>query len=43
MAQPSPIDIGERLGVLKDYPTPPNRTSSYAPTWITGMVRRQAI
>lgn len=36
------IDIGERLEVLKDYPTPPNCTSPYAPTWITEMVNRQA-
>jgi 3-methyladenine DNA glycosylase AlkD len=35
------IDIGERLGVLKDYPTPPNCTSPYAPIWINEMVRRQ--
>ena len=35
------IDIGERLEVLKDYPTPPNCTSPYAPIWITEMVRRQ--
>jgi 3-methyladenine DNA glycosylase AlkD len=35
------IDIGERLEVLKDYPTPPNCTSPFAPTWITEMVRRQ--
>jgi len=35
------IDIGERLEVLKDYPTPPNCTSPYAPTWIGEMVRRQ--
>ena len=35
------IDIGERLQVLKDYPTPPNCTSPFAPTWITEMVRRQ--
>ena len=33
--------IGERLGVLRDYPTPPNCTSPYAPIWITEMVRRQ--
>jgi len=33
--------IGERLEVLKDYPTPPNCTSPYAPIWITEMVRRQ--
>ena len=35
------IDIGERLEVLKDYPTPPNCTSPYAPIWITEIVRRQ--
>ena len=35
------IDIGERLEVLKDYPTPPNCTSPFAPMWITEMVRRQ--
>ncbi|SDK91871.1 DNA alkylation repair protein [Arthrobacter sp. ok362] len=35
------IDVGERLEVLKDYPTPPNCTSPFAPTWITEMVRRR--
>jgi 3-methyladenine DNA glycosylase AlkD len=35
------IAIGERLEVLKDYPTAPNCTSPFAPTWITEMVRRQ--
>lgn len=35
------IGIGERLQVLKDYPTPPNCTSPFAPIWITEMVRRQ--
>lgn len=35
------IDIGERLEVLKDYPTPPNCTSPFAPTWIAEIVRRQ--
>src|SRR5918994_120832 len=35
------LDIGERLQVLKDYPTPPNCTSPFAPIWITEMVRRQ--
>ena len=35
------IDIGERLAVLKDYPTSPGCTSPYAPTWITEMARRQ--
>ena len=33
--------IGERLEVLKDYPTPPNCTSPYAPLWIAEIVRRQ--
>jgi 3-methyladenine DNA glycosylase AlkD len=37
------LDIGERLQVLKDYPTPPNCTSPYAPIWITEMVRRSAV
>ena len=35
------LDIGERLQVLKDYPTPPGCTSPFAPVWITEMVRRQ--
>lgn len=35
------VAIGERLDVLKDYPTPPNCTSPFAPTWIAEMVRRQ--
>lgn len=35
------IDIGERLEVLKDYPTPPNCTSPFAPIWINEIVRRQ--
>ena len=35
------IEIGERLEVLKDYPTPPGCTSPFAPTWITEIVRRQ--
>lgn len=35
------VDIGERLEVLKDYPTPPNCTSPFAPLWIAEMVRRQ--
>ena len=35
------LEIGERLEVLKDYPTPPNCTSPYAPAWIAEMVRRQ--
>lgn len=35
------LDIGERLEVLKDYPTPRGCTSPYAPAWIGEMVRRQ--
>ncbi|MER6314173.1 DNA alkylation repair protein [Streptomyces sp. NPDC001581] len=35
------LDIGERLEVLKDYPTSPGCTSPFAPAWITEMVRRQ--
>jgi 3-methyladenine DNA glycosylase AlkD len=35
------LDIGERLEVLKDYPTPPNCTSPFAPSWINEMVRRK--
>ena len=35
------LDIGERLEVLKDYPTPPNCTSPFAPIWITEMVKRR--
>lgn len=35
------VDIGERLEVLKDYPTSPGCTSPFAPTWIAEMVRRQ--
>ncbi|MBD0842890.1 DNA alkylation repair protein [Streptomyces sp. TRM68416] len=35
------LGIGERLQVLKDYPTSPGCTSPYAPVWITEMVRRK--
>ena len=35
------IEIGERLEVLKDYPTPPGCTSPFAPVWITEVVRRK--
>ena len=35
------LDIGERLRVLEDYPTPPNCTSPYAPILITVVVRRR--
>lgn len=36
------VSIGERLGILKDYPTPKNCTSPYAPAWIAEMVSRQS-
>lgn len=36
------LDIGERLEVLKDYPTSPGCTSPFAPVWIDEMVRRRA-
>jgi 3-methyladenine DNA glycosylase AlkD len=39
--RPRAIDIGVRLEVLKDYPTPPGCTSPFAPIWIAEMVRRQ--
>lgn len=35
------IAIGERLGVFKDYPTPPGCTSPFAPVWITSIVSRR--
>lgn len=35
------LGIGERLQVLKDYPTSPGCTSPFAPIWITEMVRRR--
>jgi 3-methyladenine DNA glycosylase AlkD len=35
------LDIGERLQVLRDYPTSPGCTSPFAPSWINEMVRRQ--
>lgn len=38
--RPRAIDIGERLEVLKDYPTPPGCTSPYAPIWIAEMSKR---
>ncbi|MDF1487194.1 DNA alkylation repair protein [Tessaracoccus caeni] len=36
------VGIGERLEVLKDYPTPPNCTSPFAPLAIAELVRRKA-
>ncbi|MEU7317754.1 DNA alkylation repair protein [Streptomyces sp. NPDC007083] len=35
------LDIGERLQVLREYPTSPGCTSPFAPTWITEIVRRR--
>ncbi len=35
------LEIGERLEVLKDYPTSPGCTSPFAPSWINEMVRRR--
>jgi 3-methyladenine DNA glycosylase AlkD len=35
------LEIGEALGVYRDYPTPKGCTSPFAPAWITEMVRRQ--
>jgi 3-methyladenine DNA glycosylase AlkD len=35
------VAIGERLEVLKDYPTSPGCTSPFAPTWIAEIVRRR--
>lgn len=35
------VEIGERLGVYRDYPTPKGCTSPFAPIWIREMVRRQ--
>lgn len=34
------IDLGERLGIYRDYPTPKGCTSPFAPLWIAEMVRR---
>jgi len=39
--RPRALAVGERLAVLKDYPTSPGCTSPYAPIWINEMVRRQ--
>ena len=36
------IAIGEKLGVLRDYPVSKGCVSPYAPIWITEMVRRNA-
>ncbi|MFF3063815.1 DNA alkylation repair protein [Oerskovia sp. NPDC057915] len=41
--RPRAVAIGERLEVLKDYPTPPGCTSPFAPTWIAEIVRRRTL
>ena len=35
------LEIGERLGILRDYPVSKGCTSPFAPIWINEMVRRQ--
>lgn len=35
------IDIGQALGVYRDYPTPKGCTSPFAPIWIKAIVDRQ--
>lgn len=40
--RPRALEIGERLEVLKDYPTAAGCISPFAPIWITEMVKRQA-
>jgi len=35
------INIGETLGVFRDYPVPKGCTSPFAPIWIEEMVKRQ--
>jgi 3-methyladenine DNA glycosylase AlkD len=35
------IDIGERLGIYRDYPVSKGCTSPFAPIWINEMVKRQ--
>lgn len=39
--RPRALEMGERLGVLRDYPTPPNCTSPFVPEWIGEIVRRR--
>jgi len=36
------LEIGERIGAYRDYPTPKGCTSPFAPIWIEAMVKRQA-
>jgi 3-methyladenine DNA glycosylase AlkD len=35
------IDIGEKLGIYRDYPVSKGCTSPFAPIWITEMVKRK--
>jgi 3-methyladenine DNA glycosylase AlkD len=35
------LDIGERLGIFRDYPVSKGCTSPFAPIWINEMVKRQ--
>lgn len=35
------LEIGERLGIYRDYPTPKGCTSPFAPIWINEMVKRK--
>ena len=35
------VNIGERLGIYRDYPVSKGCTSPFAPIWINEMVRRQ--
>ena len=36
------IDIGERLGIYRDYPASKGCTSPFAPIWINEMVKRKS-
>lgn len=36
------IDIGEKLGLYRDYPVPKGCTSPFAPIWINAMVEAKA-
>jgi 3-methyladenine DNA glycosylase AlkD len=36
------IDIGEKLGIYRDFPVSKGCTSPFAPIWINEMVRRQS-
>jgi 3-methyladenine DNA glycosylase AlkD len=40
--RPRALDIGERLGVYRDYPCAKGCTSPFAPIWINEIVSRQA-